>query len=169
MSEQPESTGAMFLGLIDDLLRQPRLAEGVAWVRREFVPGDTLTTEGTSGQSLFVIRRGRVAVLGRAQLPGQPSVEVTVAELTEGNVFGESSLIDAYRSIATVRALTEGCAIEINGAMLAVYLDDRPQVGYLFFKYLLAVALDNLARTNQGVVELATIGLKLHGVPMSGV
>ncbi len=154
----------MILRLIEELLRQPRLAEGVAWVRREFVPGELLTAQGTRGQSLFAIQRGRLAVLGRVQLPDRSSVEVTVAVLTEGSVFGESSLLAPYESIATVRALTEGSTLEINGAMLAVYLDDHPKEGYLFFKCLLDVALDNLARANRGVVELVTIGSRPSGL-----
>ena len=159
----------MFVQFVQRLLSDHRLSEGAVWARRRFLAGDTLTAEGALGRSLFIIETGRLAVLGWAQLPGRPSIEVTLAELTAGNVFGESSLIGDYESIATVRALTDGSAIEINGAMLSVYLDDNPHQGYLFFKYLLAMALDNLAKSNRGVVELAALGLKLHGLAKAGI
>ena len=130
----------------------PRLAEGAAWASRQFLAGDTLLIEGALGHSLFVVEQGRLAVLGRVQPPDQSSVEVTLMELGAGHVFGESSLIDAYPSIATVQALTDGSVIEINGATLSVFLDDNPEQGYLFFKYLLIEALDKLAKTSSAVV-----------------
>lgn len=153
------SIGGMFLDLVDDLLGQPRLAEGAVWSRRRFAPGELLTTQGAQGYSLFIVQSGRLAVLGAA-----PGSEVVVAELTEGDVIGQSSLIEPYESIATVRALTEGEVIEISGVMLSVYLDDHPQQGYLFYKYLLASALDNLAKTNRGLVDLATCGATSQGL-----
>ena len=160
----------MFIEFVNKFLTHPRLAEGAAWVRRQFAAGDILLAEGALGQSLFVVEQGRLAVLGRAQAqgPGQPSVEVTVMELGVGNVFGESSLIETYPSIATVQALTDGRLIEINGATLSVFLDDHPDLGYLFFKYLLAEALHNLAKTKGGLVDLVTSGLQLHGVAKTG-
>ncbi|HYN78622.1 MAG TPA: cyclic nucleotide-binding domain-containing protein [Lamprocystis sp. (in: g-proteobacteria)] len=158
----------MFIEFIKKFLTHPRLAEGSAWVRRSFSTGDILLTEGAVGQSLFVVEKGRLSVLGRVQHPDQPSVEVTLMELITGHVFGESSLIDAYPSIATVRAVTDGSVIEINGATLSVYLDDNPEQGYLFFKYLLAESLDNLAKTKGGVVDLAMIGLRSHVAVKTG-
>jgi CRP/FNR family transcriptional regulator, cyclic AMP receptor protein len=154
----------MFLQFVQDLLRSPRLCEGSAWVRRQFTAGESLTTEGRLGQSLFIVERGRLAVLGRAERSNQSALEITIAELSAGDVFGESSLIGGYESIATVRALTDGGVLQINGAMLMIYLDDHPDQGYLFFKYLLALELDNMAKTNRGVVDLSSLGFKLFGV-----
>ena len=107
----------MFLEFVQDLLRSPRLNDGAAWVRRTFVAGENLTTEGRLGQSLFIVEQGGLAVLGRAQIPNQSTLEVTVAELSVGDVFGESALIGNYESIATVRALTDGSVLEINAAI----------------------------------------------------
>ena len=154
----------MFIDFVQSLLSSPRLREGVAWTRRGFNPADTLIAEGSRGESLFIVEEGRLAVLGWAQVQSQPGMEILLSELTIGDVFGESSLIDECPSLATVRALTPGSVLEINGAMLTVYLDDHPQQGYLFFKQLLAAELSNLARANRGVLELSTIGVRLRGL-----
>lgn len=154
----------MFLEFVQDLLRSPRLNDGTVWVRRTFVAGENLTTEGRLGRSLFIVEQGGLAVLGRAQIPNQSALDVTVAELSVGDVFGESALIGNYESIATVRALTDGSVLEINGAALMIYLDDHPNQGYLFFKYLLALELDRMASTNRGMIDLSGLGLTLFGV-----
>jgi CRP/FNR family transcriptional regulator, cyclic AMP receptor protein len=156
-----KNSNSMFVQFVQQLLTTPRLREGVAWVRRRVAAGEILTSEGVQGCSLFVVERGLLSVTGRVQLADHTTNEVTMAKLTEGNVFGESSLIGDYPSIATVRALTDSDVIEINGAMLSVYLDDNPHEGYLFFKYLLAVALDNLAKANRGIaIEPAVVPMK---------
>jgi len=154
----------MFLEFVQSLLCSPRLCEGSAWVRRRFTVGECLTTEGRLGQSLFIVDHGRLAVLGRVELPDQSTLEITIAELSVGDVFGEAALIGGYESIATVRALTDGDVLQIDGAMLMIYLDDHPDQGYLFFKYLLALELDNMASTNRGMVNLSALGCKLFGV-----
>jgi len=159
----------MFLQFIQHLLTSPRLCEGVAWRCHRFAAGEILTTQGVTGRSLYVIESGRLVVLVRARLPGQGEGEIAVAELTEGNVFGESSLIGDYPSIATVRALEDGDVIEINGTMLCVYFDDNPHQGYLFFKYLLALSLENLAKANRGVIEPALGALQFHDLSRAGV
>ncbi|WP_295438476.1 cyclic nucleotide-binding domain-containing protein [uncultured Thiodictyon sp.] len=147
----------MFLSFLQSLLRSSRLGEGVAWNRLSIAAGESLVVEGEVGRSLFVVEGGRFAVLGRAQLQDQSTVEVCLAELTAEDVFGESSLIGDYASIATVRALAAARVIEINGAMLMVYLDDHPEQGYLFFKYLLAVELERLARSHARTIRSASL------------
>ena len=127
-------------------------------MRRSFSAGEVLINEGTLGRHLFVIEEGELTVLGRACLADQSSVEIPVARLLPGSVFGESSLIGDYSSVATVRADSSGRLIQIKGQVLSVYLDDNPQLGYLFFKYLFEMELDNLARTNRGVVDLSMLG-----------
>jgi CRP-like cAMP-binding protein len=164
---RPEHT-AMFVDFTRRLLRSPRLPEGMAWERRAYQPGEELTREGEPGRWLFVVESGRFAAIACAQLPDGRTIDLTMAELAEGDVCGESALIADYARIATVRALTPASAIAIDGPKLSVYLDDHPVEGYLFFKYLLAVSVSNLATTNRGVIELDTIGLTLRGMETSG-
>ena len=68
-----------------------------------FAAGENLCRQGDAGDSFYVIREGRVAVLmGGAN--GQP---VTAAHLTSGAFFGEMSLLTGEPRSGTVRAETD--------------------------------------------------------------
>jgi alkyl hydroperoxide reductase subunit AhpC/uncharacterized protein (DUF924 family)/CRP-like cAMP-binding protein len=66
-----------------------------------FDAGDTILTEGESGDTAFLIRTGSVEVV-----IGQGDKAKSVGTLEAGDVFGEMSLVDRGPRSATVRALT---------------------------------------------------------------
>lgn len=69
-------------------------------VERDSAPGEVLIREAEPGESLFVIRKGRVAV---EKTTGGRKIQL--AELGPGAVFGEMSLIDNFPTSASVVAL----------------------------------------------------------------
>src|SRR3989440_8934734 len=94
----------VFSPLSTDELRQ--LAKATAG--HCFAPGETLIRAGAEGSSMFVVHNGRVAV--QVSDPGGPR---TVAELTEGNFFGEMALFTGEPRTANVVALEETEVLEI--------------------------------------------------------
>src|SRR5438128_2574135 len=68
----------------------------------KFRAGDTIISEGESGDSAFLIVSGSVEVS-----VGQGAATKSVGSLAAGDVFGEMSLIDAAPRSATVRAKTD--------------------------------------------------------------
>jgi small-conductance mechanosensitive channel/CRP-like cAMP-binding protein len=74
-----------------------------------FAPGETLIRSGDEGSSMFVVHSGRVAV----QIPDRSGPR-TVAELTEGNFFGEMALFTGEPRTANVVALEETEVLEIS-------------------------------------------------------
>jgi CRP/FNR family cyclic AMP-dependent transcriptional regulator len=71
---------------------------------RDAAAGEILIHEGKPGECLFIIQRGKVSV---EKLQGERKVKL--AELGEGNAFGEMSLIDNFPTSASVIA-TERCS-----------------------------------------------------------
>ncbi|ROR34613.1 SUMF1/EgtB/PvdO family nonheme iron enzyme [Inmirania thermothiophila] len=67
--------------------------------------GDVVVRQGEEGDYYYYIRKGRAVVLRRPS-PGAP--EVRLAELGEGDGFGEEALVADERRNATVRMLTDG-------------------------------------------------------------
>ncbi len=63
---------------------------------RQFDAGDEIVAEGTPGQELFVVVRGRVAV---------EKAGVEIAKLGAGGHFGEMGLVESQPRSATVRAI----------------------------------------------------------------
>jgi type IV pilus assembly protein PilB len=89
---------ALFQNVRDDYKRAiaPRLEP------RFFNTGEAIVTEGEVGDAMFVVRHGAVAVLLTEPMLG---LELEIARLRTGQVFGEMAMITAEPRSATVRAL----------------------------------------------------------------
>lgn len=86
--------------------------------------GETVVAEGDDGDSLFVVCHGRMAV-SRLQSNGE---NLSIAELKQGDVFGEMTLCTGECRSATVRAAGEVRLLEIDREALASLLKDDPSL-----------------------------------------
>jgi glucose-6-phosphate 1-dehydrogenase len=84
-----------------------------------FQPGEVIITKGETGRALYIISRGDVEVVDDA---GN-----VVAELGEGNFFGEISLLLSEPRSATVRASTYCDCFMLDKSDFTRVLRDRPQ------------------------------------------
>ncbi|HEU4758603.1 MAG TPA: cyclic nucleotide-binding domain-containing protein [Dehalococcoidia bacterium] len=66
---------------------------------REYADRETICRQGEPGDFMFVIQAGKATVLRE-----QDGAEVTVGQLTPGDVFGEMAIFDRQPRSATVRA-----------------------------------------------------------------
>ncbi|MFN2576114.1 MAG: cyclic nucleotide-binding domain-containing protein [Pyrinomonadaceae bacterium] len=107
----------VFSPLSPDELRQ--LAKATAG--HVFAPGETLIRAGDEGSSMFVVHNGRVAV--QVANRGGPR---TVAELTEGNFFGEMALFTGEPRTANIIALEETEVLEIGHAAMKHLFQTNP-------------------------------------------
>ncbi|HEX2911793.1 MAG TPA: cyclic nucleotide-binding domain-containing protein [Chloroflexia bacterium] len=73
--------------------------------------GDVIIKQGDPGAGLFVILNGSVSVTAKTR-PGLPETKLSV--LGKGDFFGEMSMIDGYPRSATVTALAETQAVELD-------------------------------------------------------
>lgn len=80
----------------------------------EVVAGDYFFREGDAAKSLYVLRNGTV----RIEKHGSAGTPVAIRELSNGDCFGEMSLIDLRARSASVLAETDCVAIEISLKML---------------------------------------------------
>lgn len=109
----------IFSPLSPDELRQ--LAKSTAG--HVFAPGETLIRVGDEGSSMFVVHSGRVAV----QIPDRSGPR-TVAELTEGNFFGEMALFTGEPRTANVVALEETEVLEIGHTAMKHIFQTNPSL-----------------------------------------
>jgi hypothetical protein len=65
--------------------------------RRHFEPGDEVISEGDVGETAYIVDTGRLAVFKEGN---------KVAELAEGDCFGEIALLSNVKRTATIRCLT---------------------------------------------------------------
>jgi small-conductance mechanosensitive channel len=96
------------------------LAEGCRVLR--FGPGEAVIRQGDTGDSLYQVVEGRLTVLVAS--PGSPGR--TVAELRQGDVFGELGLFAGEPRSATVRALEACVLLEVRRRQLTPLLAAQP-------------------------------------------
>ena len=88
---------------------------------RLFADGEEIVREGDDGGSMFIVRRGRVAIT-----IGPERREVAVTEA--GGYFGEMSLLTGDPRTATVIARGDCVVIEIAADAFRAYVQSRPEV-----------------------------------------
>jgi small-conductance mechanosensitive channel/CRP-like cAMP-binding protein len=95
---------------------------------RRFGPGEFIVREGDPTSSMFVMESGRAAVT----IHGAAGESRRLAILDPGAAFGEISLLTGEPRTATVRAVTEVTAIEIDKETLGPVLEENPSLCGMF-------------------------------------
>jgi small-conductance mechanosensitive channel len=88
---------------------------------RLFANGEAIVREGDPGGSMFIIKRGRVAVT-----IGPEAREVATIEA--GGYFGEMSMLTGDHRTATVVARGDCTVLEIAAGAFRAYVQSRPEV-----------------------------------------
>jgi thioredoxin reductase/CRP-like cAMP-binding protein len=89
------------------------LASMVSAAKREhYRPGEVIIRQGETGQDLFVLRHGSVAVSRR----DDAAPERTQAQLRAGDCFGEYALVGSAPRLATISAATEVSVLRVPAA-----------------------------------------------------
>ena len=150
--------------VLNDILNDKHFPEGSAWERRNFQENDIIVAEGDDGGSLFFIEQGKLRVAGDIELQKQKHIQAGIWELEAGDIFGELALYESQLRTASVRAISGGTLVEINGKKLGIYLDAHPVQGYLFYKDMFEILISKLNRANHRVNDLFAWGLKAHDI-----
>ncbi len=115
------SQADMFEGIpLDGLARLAR-----SGIRRTFAAGSTLMKQGDVADTMYVIIKGRVLV---ERTHPHLSEALTLAELGPGDVVGEMGLLDHEPRSATVTAIDEVDAMELDDLALAQTVLQYPEV-----------------------------------------
>jgi small-conductance mechanosensitive channel/CRP-like cAMP-binding protein len=87
-----------------------------------FGRGENVIVEGDEGDSMFILLRGDASVS-----VSKNGTSIDVASLSEGDCFGEMSLLTGERRTATVRANADCEVMEIFKTSMAAVLRDAPE------------------------------------------
>jgi CRP-like cAMP-binding protein len=113
--EGDESDTAWMRKLLESktLLKLPAANIQQLFTRFEEVPmkaGQILIRQGDKGDYYYVIKQGRCRVV---QKPGDQAPMVALADLADGNGFGEEALLSDAPRNATIAALTDGALMRL--------------------------------------------------------
>ena len=113
-------TGVLFPG------RGGRVKQMSTGALGKLYPADEIIVrQGEVGHSMFVIQSGKVEVI-----KGSEGHEICLAELSEGDFFGEMELFGKEPRAVTVRALTEVRVLTIDQKLLLRKIQEDPSLGF---------------------------------------
>ncbi len=88
----------------------------------KFMAGEVIIRQGEDGDCLYMIQQGQVEVILEHPSTGTQQL----AELTQGDYFGEIALLKVVKRTATVRALTECHLLMLQRQHLQAVLEKCP-------------------------------------------
>ena len=109
-----------------------------------FEKGHVLFHEGDSGEDMFIIQSGKVAIKKRVKDGG----DATLAVLEKGDFFGEMALLERLPRSATAEVIEEGDLIVIGGDTLGDMIKTNPEIAVRMLRKIskrLAEANDRIA------------------------
>jgi CRP/FNR family transcriptional regulator, cyclic AMP receptor protein len=144
----------IFAGLSEDQLRD---LASVA-VPRSWSAGEVIFREGDAGDTCYVIQSGSVRVI-RNHSDGRT---ITLAELKQGDLFGELAMFDTEHRSATIEAAEDTAAVALLAVDMRRLLSRHPDMALK----LLAAFADRLRQANERISRQSfqTVASRVAGV-----
>lgn len=131
---------------------------------RNYAAGETVFSQGELGIGMYIVLKGKVDVFARTQSANDESH--LVAQLFEGDFFGELSLVENQgRRTATALAAVETSLIGFFKPDLMEILERQPQTGSKIVLRLAEVLGRRLKETSLRLTELKQEVAALTGRP----
>jgi uncharacterized membrane protein len=127
----------LFASLDDDAAKELR-----SLLREKTVPRNTaLFNQGDQGNAMYLIESGRV----RISIRDEDEQELTLAELAQGDFFGEMSIIDGRQRSADARVLEEARLAVLSRDDFLRFVRTKPDVAL----EMLSALTERLRRTDE--------------------
>jgi beta-adrenergic-receptor kinase len=120
--------------------------------QRTYARGEYVLQEGNPTAALYQIVSGTLRV--ELQLPDQPQA-VVVGYRKAGEMFGETSLLQAGKATASIAADSEATVVCIEGTFLEQLFQSNPQLPGRFFCFLAAYQAERLYKLTKSFAEAA--------------
>jgi hypothetical protein len=92
---------------------------------KEYDDGDVICRQGEPGDRMYVVQAGRLTVLRE-----EGGVEVAIAELKAGDIFGEMAIFDRQPRSATVRAQGRARVLTLDKRAFMRQVHEDPSLAY---------------------------------------
>lgn len=112
----------------------------------DYEPGSVIIQEGTPNRAIHIVRKGRVRVTRQVD-----QNEVALCDLTEGQTFGELSILGNGVTTATLRAIPRTQIFSLSLEDLQFVLEQSPAAAAKFWQAIAKDLGDRLVSTNEVV------------------
>jgi CRP-like cAMP-binding protein len=110
--------------------------------------GETIVKQDDSGDSMYVLVSGKAKVVHH-----RGGREIELANLHEGDFFGELSLVDDGPRSADVSALTECVLLRVTHAVIFAVAGVYPSAAFKFLIAIGRILVGRLRKSNQRYVD----------------
>lgn len=111
---------------------------------KEYKAGDIIFEANTVGNEMYIIESGRIKIYKVFE-----GVELTFAELGEGEAFGEMSLIDEYPRSAAARAIQPASLLTFSRQSFDATVADNADLGVRLFRAVSEVFSKRMRKTDK--------------------
>ena len=115
-----------------------------------YKPEELMAREGSSADDLFVIRKGRVALLMHSSERGT----LQAGTLDAGDVLGWSFLVPPYRWPVEARAVQTAHVIRMDGKCLRDKCNEDPALGYELMQRFAVLIANQLNATRLQLLDV---------------
>ena len=116
--------------------------------------GDLLFAEGDSGDELYVVISGTVAVTVALKDGG----ELKLSEIGAGSFFGEMSLVERAVRSASCRLIEDGEFLSLDSGDFEALRKERPSIAVKVLRRMIRITAERLQRTNGFLSQLVQWG-----------
>ncbi len=120
----------------------------------EYSEGDTLFNEGESGENMYIILSGSVSI--SVNTPDGEVLEI--AEITQGNFFGEMSIFDRVVRSATCSPKCNTKVLSLGASDFFEFINNKPLAGSRIMQKMLNITTRRLQNTGTFLSDMVTWG-----------
>ncbi len=120
----------------------------------EYCKGQTLFNEGDTGEIMYIVISGAVSI--SVNLPNGKVLEI--AEITEGNFFGEMSIFDSAVRSATCSPKCNTKVLSLKADVFYEFIKNKPEAGINIMHRMLNIITMRLKKTGAFLSDMVTWG-----------
>jgi CRP-like cAMP-binding protein len=132
-----------------ELLENSEVKEGTQWVMKNYQKNQVIVEEDSPGSELFLIYKGSVNILSTMKITTENQQKKRIAQLNQGDCFGEMAIFGEDLRSATVVAATECELIMIDSRLLLSFMDENPEKGYHLLRYFFESLVQKMRNNNE--------------------
>ncbi len=119
---------------------------------QDFSEGETIMSEGDSGNFFYILRSGRVRIMRKT--PAGDPIALSELDDTMHVFFGEAALVGNEKRSATVKAATDCHTLKISGKDFMEICEKEPILGYRTFLCIARRMKDSIEKANSDIATL---------------